>query len=209
MTSLCRPPPTVRDVRRESIVAHLSGTEPLLAQPDDVACVIYTSGTTGPAKGVLVTWGQMSTATGRLPRSWLGGDDAYYSPWPMFHISGRTAALTMAEVGARVVCRERASLSAFWDDVRRYRCTFSVVSPIAPLLLAQPVRTDDTEHPLKWVYCGGPRAVEFQRRFGVRALTSYGSTEMGFQVVKRWADDTTAQVVGWPRPGYQIRLVDP
>jgi carnitine-CoA ligase len=186
---------------------HESGGS-LVVEPADVACVIYTSGTTGPAKGVLVTWGQLSTAVGRLPRSWLSSEDAYYSPWPMFHVSGRTGAITMADVGGRVVCRQRASVSEFWPDVREHRCTFSVVSPIVALLLAQPASPDDQRHPLRWVYAGGTTAVDFQRRFGVRALTSFGSTEMGFVAVKRWADEATAGHVGWLRPGYQARLTD-
>jgi crotonobetaine/carnitine-CoA ligase len=202
---------TVVIVERDGSLVDGFPADPLpgLPGPADVASVIYTSGTTGPAKGVMVTWAQFATAVGRIPRSWLSERDVQYSPWPMFHVSGRTPALTMADVGGRIVCRERPSVSGFWEDVDAYGCTVAVVSPIAPLLLAAPASPADREHPLRVVHLRGAPAVEFERRFGVRAVTSYGSTEMGFVLVKQDAAAETADLAGWLRPGYAARIVDP
>src|SRR5262249_33481082 len=93
---------------------------PAIADP---ACVIYPSGTTGPAKGVVLSWAQFTANIGRIPRSWLSGDDAVYCANPMFHVTGRSPVVVMADVGGRVVLHERFSASAFLSDVRAFGCT--------------------------------------------------------------------------------------
>lgn len=178
--------------------------------PGDVACVIYTSGTTGLPKGVIVSWGQLSGSLGRIPRSWLSRADAVYSPWPMFHVTGRTPLVSMADVGGRVVLRERFSLGDFWDDIGRHGCTSTTAGVVASLLLAEDERADDALNPLRVVFMGslGESALAIQRRFGVIAVGAYGSTEIGFPLVNRHPTPETAAVTGWLRPGYEARVVD-
>lgn len=178
--------------------------------PADVATVIYTSGTTGPAKGVVVTWGQVATMLGRLPRDWLSADDTVYAPWPIFHVTGRSPMVSMADVGGRVVLREKFSLSEFWSDVRTYRCTVMTVSAIMQLLLGVPPSSDDCEHTLRIGLAGLPGAfnLEFQRRFNVRLVYFYGSTEIGFPIANRDVNPATADTSGWPRRGYSVRVVN-
>ena len=108
-----------------------------------MSCVIYTSGTTGPAKGAVIPWGQFNAVLGRTPRSWFFPDDAVYAPLPMFHVTGRTPTVTMADVGGRVVLREKLSVSEFWSDVCEYGCTSNTVSSAALLLVAGPPRPED------------------------------------------------------------------
>ena len=58
--------------------------------PADLAAIMYTSGTTGPSKGVMMPWGQMhATAAASIFTGDFGPDDAYYMPFPLFHISGK------------------------------------------------------------------------------------------------------------------------
>lgn len=201
------------------------GTAPLdldmLPSPGDPSCVIYTSGTTGPAKGVVISWAQMSATIGRIPRSWMSDADAVYSCWPMFHVTGRSPMFSMASVGGRVVLRERFSLAEFWTDVRKHGCTSTTVGAVTGLLLAQPPSSDDLDHPMRHVLFGkvGREGWQFLQRFGVHGLCCYGSTEVGFPIVNREIDScdhaTTdgatipgCEVAGWLRRGYRARVLD-
>ena len=119
------------------LVTVVPGAGPELPAAGDIATVIYTSGTTGPAKGVLVTWGQIANAVGLRPRSLLGPGDAYYTPWPPFHVMGLTPLAVMADAGGRVVLRNGPSISQFWADIDRHGCTCATIGPIARLIMNQ------------------------------------------------------------------------
>ena len=175
-------------------------------RPTDTACVLYTSGTTGPAKGVLLPWAQLSATIGRIPRSTLSGDDAVYAPWPMFHVTGRTPLPSMADVGGRVVLRAHASVGAFWPDIVAHGCTSTTFGALSALLLGMDA---PDHHDLRWAFMAprGELSLRIQEKFGVRALANYGSTEVGFPILNRQLDEQTANVSGWPRPGYQVRVV--
>jgi carnitine-CoA ligase len=175
----------------------------------DPACVIYTSGTTGPAKGVVLSWAQFTANIGRIPRSWLGGDDAVYCAHPMFHVTGRSPVVVMADVGGRVVLRERFSASAFLSDVRAFGCTSTTVQ--SGLVLATPESADDADNPLRIAYAGHNSALarRFGARFGVHVIDAYGSTEAGFPIVRRWLPDGGGSRCGRLRRGYQARVAGP
>jgi len=205
------PPPTRRVITASELRAVAAGVEPVALDrypgPGDVACVIYTSGTTGPAKGAVVPWGQITSTIGRLPRSWLSGDDAVYAPWPMFHVTGRSPLPSMADVGGRVVLRPRVSVSDFWHDIVTHGCTSTTVGALAPVLLGTEV---PAAHPLRWVFMAprGRLSLDLQHRWGVRVVGNYGSTEMGFPILNRRLDERTAHLAGWLRPGYEAVVVD-
>ncbi len=174
--------------------------------PPDTACVLYTSGTTGPAKGVILPWAQLSATIGRIPRSALSGRDAVYAPWPMFHVTGRTPLPAMADVGGRVVLRARATVGAFWPDIVAHGCTSTTFGALSALL----VGVDAPEHhQLRWVFMAprGELSLRVKEKFGVQVLANYGSTEVGFPILNRRLDASTANVSGWPRDGYLVRVV--
>lgn len=199
-----------RDGSSTDGVARLDPAPARLPTPDDVSCVIYTSGTTGASKGVVIRWAQMSANIGRLPRHWLSGDDAVYSPWPMFHITGRSPMVSMTDVGGRVVLREKFALEHFWPDVHRHRCTSTSVGIVAPLLLSQPARPGDADNPLRVVLVGSVNrdSHRFIERFGCVGAALYGSTEMGFPIGARPIPPGDTEITGWLRPGYRCRIVD-
>jgi crotonobetaine/carnitine-CoA ligase len=176
----------------------------------DVATVIYTSGTTGPAKGVLVTWGQIANAVGLRPRRLLRPADAYFVPWPPFHVMGLTPLAIMSDVGGRVVLRNGPSISSFWRDVDENGCTCATIGPIARLLMDHPPRPDDGGHALRSVVMGPviPDVDAFRERFGVGVMTVYGSSEIAYPLVSRHVDGTNRHLAGKLRPGYAARVVD-
>ena len=125
--------------------------EATLEGPDhwDIATILYTSGTTGPSKGVLVPWAQIyATTTGSMVVADLGPEDAYYCPFPLFHISGKGPLSVMARVGGRVVLRERFDTGSFWSDIARHRCTTTLLlGAMANFIYRQEPRGDDADTP--------------------------------------------------------------
>src|SRR4051794_37481079 len=85
-----------------------AGIEPALglSEPEhsDICALLYTSGTTGPSKGVMCPWGQLYQQAIHFD---LTEHDAFYMPFPMHHITGRTPLYVMALVNGRAVVRER------------------------------------------------------------------------------------------------------
>jgi carnitine-CoA ligase len=196
-------------VERGAEVPAAPATLPGYPAPADPACVIYTSGTTGPAKGVVLSWAQLGASVGRIPRSWLSHQDAAYCSHPMFHVTGRSPVVVMADLGGRVVFRERFSASAFLANVRSFGCTTTTVP--SALLLATPELPDDADNPLRVAYAGhnAVLAQRFSARFGVHPVDAYGSTEAGFPMMRRWIPVACGNPCGRLRRGYQARVVSP
>jgi crotonobetaine/carnitine-CoA ligase len=179
-------------------------------KPTDVAAILYTSGTTGPSKGVIAPWAQM-LATFQQPQ-WehFGPDDHRYSPFPMYHMSGKGSVYGAALCGAMVVLKPKWSGTEFWDDIARYRCTFTwLVGGMPALLYAQPEKPDDADTPLRYALMAPvlPQYRDFERRFGVKLATAFGMTELSMPVITPW-DIPNAKTCGRPRAGYQVRVVD-
>jgi crotonobetaine/carnitine-CoA ligase len=180
----------------------------------DVSSVIYTSGTTGPSKGVLVSWASLHDLNGMLPDDIVPHtDDGYYSVYPAFHVAGKAAIYAAFVHEARLVFRESFSLSAYWDDIRRYNCVFGgLVGPMASMILGQPPDPRDADNPLRGVVMAPVIAefAEFKRRFGVRVCTGFGMTEIGYPFRSGWelTDHTTVGHVRTGPPGFEVKLVN-
>ncbi|HEY8525713.1 MAG TPA: AMP-binding protein [Acidimicrobiales bacterium] len=178
-------------------------------QRHELACVSYTSGTTGPSKGVLVPWGRI------WPNElWIDmtGDDVYYCPFPVFHLSGMLPLAWLGFPGGQVVLRTSFKTQAFWDDVRAYGCTATALIPaMMNWLLDQPPRDDDRDNPLRHV-AGAPvvpRVDEFKARFGTTMRTTFGNTEVGTPLVA--GPDVSADRASTGKrvaPGYEVRIAD-
>jgi carnitine-CoA ligase len=176
----------------------------------DAYAVNYTSGTTGPSKGVLRGWAGLhaSLETVFPGDAALDYDDpAVYSPWAMFHSSGKMSALAAFQSGARLVQRRRFSLTEFWNDVTTHRCTHVMLFSVAAKLWhsRQPEWQDN---PLRRAFVNPlfPQFAGFQEYFDVRLSTAWGMTEIGLPLSA--PEPTHWQSCGRPVPGYEIRLVD-
>jgi crotonobetaine/carnitine-CoA ligase len=177
----------------------------------DIAMMTYTSGTTGASKGVLLAWAQVNEGClGLIPPDDLDETDAFYSPFPMFHSSGRAALALMSMHGGRFVIREGFSASHYWDDIKRHGCTTTgLVGAMTAFLWSQPPSPDDASNPLKRavMFPVVPYYEEFEARFGLKLTTMYGMTEIGPAFSTGW-DITDHASCGTVRDGFEVRLVD-
>lgn len=206
--------PTVGVPYRElaEVEANAPSVQPMDPQLTDPYAVIYTSGTTGASKGVVTPWGSLQHANSNQlfkGDDWSAYDDpTFYSPWPSFHSSGRTGLTFAGERSGRVVIRKRLSTSAFWDDIRRYRCTHAHLLGIAGWMMAQPAKANDADNPLSRVLMNPviENVAEFEKRFGVTVTTGWGMTEIGFPMASGKIQDYRS--CGKLSEDYDVRIVD-
>ncbi|MDO0933418.1 long-chain-fatty-acid--CoA ligase [Streptomyces sp. DG2A-72] len=181
------------------------------ATPSHRLLLYFTSGSTGAPKAALCTQGRLAAAGHSLAGHFgVGRDDVHYICMPMFHGNAVIADWAPAlAAGAGVALRRRFSASGFLTDVRRYGATyFTYVGRAVQYILATEERTDDRDNPLRLGFgteAGAVDAAAFERRFGVRLVEGYGSSEGGAAV--QWTPGTPAGAVGPATPG--LVVLDP
>ncbi|MGW3284388.1 long-chain-fatty-acid--CoA ligase [Streptomyces sp. NPDC001002] len=181
------------------------------AAPSDRLLLYFTSGSTGAPKAAICSQGRLAAAGRSLVDQFgVGPEDVHYICMPMFHGNAVIADWAPAlAAGAGVALRRRFSASGFLTDVRRYRATyFTYVGRAVQYVLATEERPDDRDNPLRLGFgteAGAVDAAAFQRRFGVRLVEGYGSSEGGAAV--QWSPGTPAGAVGRARAG--LVVLDP
>ncbi|WP_329338813.1 AMP-binding protein [Streptomyces sp. NBC_00663] len=185
--------------------------DPSRATPSDRLLLYFTSGSTGAPKAAICSQGRLAAA-GRSLADQFGvrADDVHYVCMPMFHGNAVIADWAPAlAAGAGVALRRRFSASGFLGDVRRYGATyFTYVGRAIQYVLATEEREDDRDNPLRTGFgteAGAVDAAAFERRFGVRLVEGYGSSEGGAAV--QWSPGTPAGAVGRAGPG--LVVLDP
>ncbi|MDT0475584.1 AMP-binding protein [Streptomyces sp. DSM 41014] len=185
--------------------------DPSRAAPGDRLLLYFTSGSTGAPKAALCSQGRLAAAGRSLADQFaVRADDVHYVCMPMFHGNAVIADWAPAlAAGAGVALRRRFSASRFLTDVRAHGATyFTYVGRAVQYVLATAERPDDRDNPLRLGFgteAGAVDAAAFERRFGVRLVEGYGSSEGGAAV--RWAPGTPAGAVGPAGPG--LAVLDP
>ncbi|MFI6087353.1 AMP-binding protein [Streptomyces sp. NPDC051218] len=183
------------------------------AAPSRRMLLYFTSGSTGAPKAAICTQGRLAAAGHSLSTHFrLGPDGVHYICMPMFHGNAVIADWAPAlAAGAGVALRRRFSASAFLDDVRAHGATyFTYVGRAVQYILATPERPDDTDNPLLMGFgteAGAVDAARFEKRFGVRLVEGYGSSEGGAAIQR--TPDTPAGAIGRAAPGDELAVVDP
>ena len=183
-------------------------------EPWDISSLIYTSGTTGRSKAVMVPWRQLTSSleSGMIPRDRLP-DISLYSPYPVFHITGKAGFYYATVFGNPSVIREAFSPSEFWADIKRHRPNGLVLlGPLAQMILDQPSRPDDADNPIRTLVMAPviPDVDAFCARFDLEVFTTYNMTEINCPIISAEGPSTGANYrsCGKPREGVEVRIVD-
>jgi fatty-acyl-CoA synthase len=195
------------------LLAPYAGAEPdaSRARPADRLLLYFTSGSTGAPKAAICSQGRLAAAGASLVGQFgVRREDVHYVCMPMFHGNAVIADWAPAlAAGAGVALRRRFSASGFLADVRKFGATyFTYVGRAVQYVLATPERADDRDNPLRLGFgteAGAVDAAAFERRFGVRLVEGYGSSEGGAAI--QWSPGTPAGAVGRAAPG--LVVLDP
>lgn len=178
--------------------------------PSDLHCVVYSSGTTGPSKGIMISHAHALTKAVEVLRICrFTSEDVLYSPLPLFYSMGLLrGVLSVALVGSSIALRDRFSVSAFWDDVREHEATVAhCVFSIPKMLATAPRRDDDGDNPLRCMF-NAQHDADFEQRFGVTLVESYGLTEAGNAIYNRLGEPVVAGSCGRVSDDWEVRLGD-
>ncbi len=178
---------------------------------------LSTSGTTGEPKGVLLSEAQIAWTAEQVRISHrLAPGDRGLCVLPFFHINAPVVSLCGSLMaGSTLVIAPRFSLHRFWDWVAGERVTWaSVVPTIIALLLTgeQPSVVPETLRFVRTASAPLPvsRHLEFEDRFGVPIVETYGLSEAASQVTANPVPPVRGKVgsVGLPT-GIDLRVCEP
>lgn len=182
------------------------------ARFSDLQAIMYTSGTTGPSKGVMVPHALgLTCALDSLRYMNHQPEDIVYCPMPLYHAGALWDGMMMALLaGSPIAVVERFSASCFWDDVRAFGAVHAIgIFDVIPILQNQPPTPCDRNHPLRRFYMGKSALDEaFYERFGVHAIETYTSTEVGIGTGSpygEWRVGSCGQANG---ERYEVTVVD-
>jgi carnitine-CoA ligase len=177
----------------------------------DLHCVVYSSGTTGPSKGIMISNAHaLIKAVEVLRICDFTADDILYSPLPLFYSMGLLrGVLSVALVGSSIVLRDKFSVSSYWDDVRAHNATVGHCVFSLPQMLKQaPPDENDRHNPLRCMF-NAQSDPEFEQRFGVKMIESYGLTEAGNALYNRFDEPVVPGSCGRVSDEWEVRLGDP
>jgi acyl-CoA synthetase (AMP-forming)/AMP-acid ligase II len=199
---------------------------PSLRDPGDVAVLMMTSGTTGRPKRVELTYDRMTAAFRAAGLAFDEGHEPHLRSrtdilWAsLAHISGLYFAITHVVEGRSVALLEKFDVGAWAGLVRRYRPGYVRLAPTALRMVLQAAVPAETFESVRAVGSGTAPlppelAEEFEERYGIPVLVTYGATEFAGAIAgwtlkdkKQWGPRKRGSV-GRAHHGIELRIVDP
>ncbi|MEO8697144.1 MAG: AMP-binding protein [Acidimicrobiales bacterium] len=191
--------------------AQVTGGAVVTVDHADAHCVVYSSGTTGPSKGIVITNAHAVVKAIEVLRiCHFTADDVLYSPLPLFYSMGLLRGVLSAMlVGSTIVLRDRFSVTAFWDDVRATGATVAhCVFSLPEMLKTAPAHPRDGDNSLRCMF-NARHDPEFEERFGLRCIESYGLTEAGNAIYSRIDEPPRLGSCGRVSEEWDVLLADP
>jgi crotonobetaine/carnitine-CoA ligase len=116
--------------------------------------------------------------------------------------------------GCPVVLDRRFDPAAFLDRARRYGATATIGhGPMLEAIHRQPERAEDADNPLRTILVAplpARIAADFERRFGVRAIDTWGMTEVTCVTMRPYDEALRPGCCGRPRDDLlEVVIVDP
>jgi len=182
--------------------------------PGDLAVIVYTSGTTGRSKGAMLTHGNLLDNATTLHALWgFDADDVLVHALPIFHVHGLFVALHTAWLSAipvRFLPRFDAAL------VRENLPNATVLMGVPTFyvrLAALPGFGEADCRTMRLFVSGSAPLTEatsdaWAEQTGHRILERYGMSEAGMICSNPLDGDRIAGTVGFPLPGYRVRVAD-
>jgi carnitine-CoA ligase len=181
--------------------------------PSDPSAMLFTSGTTGRSKACVLSHRYfLAQATTAIRELGLRSDDVLYCPFPLFHIDATALTVVPALLlHATAAIGERFSASGFWAEVSSTGATvFDFMGATLSILHKAAPSDDDADNPVRLAW-GVPLpewVEEFERRFDLRIVELYGSTEANLPIVQPPDRDRVPGSCGRVVDGFEIRVVD-
>jgi acyl-coenzyme A synthetase/AMP-(fatty) acid ligase len=197
---------------------------PSLRPSGDIAVLMMTSGTTGRPKRVELTYDRMTAAFGTAglvfdpahePRLRGRADILWAS---LAHISGLYFGIAHVIEGRSVALLEKFDVDAWVELVRRHRPGYLRLAPTALRMVLQAGVSRETFESVRAVGSGTAPlppelAEEFEERYGIPVLGTYGATEMAGAIAgwtlkdkKQWGPRKRGSV-GRAHHGIELRVV--
>jgi acyl-coenzyme A synthetase/AMP-(fatty) acid ligase len=198
---------------------------PSLRDPGDVAVLMMTSGTTGRPKRVELTYDRMTAAFRAAGLAFTDADEPRLRSrtdilWAsLAHISGMYFAVAQVVDGRSVALLEKFEVGAWVELVKRHRPGYVRLAPTALRMVLQAGVAAETFEGVRAVGSGTAPlppelGEEFERRYGIPVLVTYGATEFAGAIAgwtlkdkQQWGARKRGSV-GRAHHGIELRVVD-
>ena len=176
--------------------------------------MLYTSGTTGFPKGALHSHRIIRNMVDAADRLMLTPEDKVVLYLPLFHVFGAAAVLTFLYVGGTIVLTESFEAAHSLELIDREAAT--IVYGIGTMYYDQIHHAEFGDFDLSSIrLCLAPGTGDLIRLVSDQmgtAINGYGMTETSsITALPNLSDsiELRADTVGYPLPGFDVRVVDP
>jgi carnitine-CoA ligase len=181
---------------------------------DDTALIIYTSGTTGHPKGVMI--GRRAQTNHPLyyhpELIKTAPDQTAYTYLPLFHITSMGVTMGSFVGGAQLALDTEFHVLGFWERIRKHKAViFPYLGAAISMLYNRPPREDDGNHTARWALgAAAPKDIwaNFEKRFGVKLLETYGQTEWMSIWCKHPDNETRIGAAGKVPVRAEVKIID-
>ncbi len=186
----------------------------LSVEPWQPAEIIYTSGTTDRPKGVVLPHRRLLNTPREIGgRARLDAGSVLFSALPLFHCNAQEKTVLVALLhGLTAVIADRFRASTFWDQAAASGATHvSLLTSMISILYKQPPTDRDRTHGVRIATASGTPAdlwADFQERFGISIVESYGMTECGCTTIMNPPSAPRVGSVGTPLGFVEAQVVD-